>query len=129
MDTWRICGLALLCVVVFSVVRGMGRDFEIPMKLTSAVVFLGIIVSLSRPLMVYLRKMLAEGAVSEYAEILMGALGVAMLTGICADLCRECRETGIASYVEMAGRLEILLLCVPLIRDVLAAVSGLLGAS
>ena len=121
--------MALLCVVVFSVVRGMGRDFEIPMKLTSAVVFLGIIVSLSRPLMLYLRKMLAEGAVSEYAEILMGALGVAMLTGICADLCRECRETGIASYVEMAGRLEILLLCVPLIQDILAAVSGLLGAS
>ena len=129
MDTWRICGLALLCVVVFSVVRGMGRDFEVPMKLASAVVFLGLIVGLARPLLVYLRQMLAEGAVSEYAELLVGALGVAMLTGSCADLCRECREAGIASYVEMAGRLEILLLCIPLIRDILSAVSGLLGAS
>ena len=128
MDTWKICGLALICVVVFSAVRGMGRDFEVPMKLTGAVVFLGLILGIARPLVGYLRQMLSEGAVSEYAELLMGALGVAVLTGVCADICRECREGGIASYVETAGRLEILLLCIPLIRDILASVAELLGA-
>ena len=107
----------------------MGRDFEVPMKLASAVVFFGLILGIARPLMVYVRQMLGEGAISEYAELLLGALGIAVLTGICADICRECRETSIASYVEIAGRLEILLLCVPLIRDILASVSQLLGAA
>ena len=129
MDTWKICGLALICVIAFSVVRHMGRDFEVPMKLASAVVFFGLILGIARPLMVYVRQMLGEGAISEYAELLLGALGIAVLTGICADICRECRETSIASYVEIAGRLEILLLCVPLIRDILASVSELLGAA
>ena len=120
--------MALICVIAFSAVRHMGKDFEVPMKLSAAVVFLGLILGIARPLMVYVRQMLSEGAISEYAELLLGALGIAVLTGICAEICRECRETSIASYVEMAGRLEILLLCVPLIRDILASVSRLLGA-
>ena len=127
MDTWKICGLALICVIAFSAVRQFGRDFEVPMKLAAAVVFLGLILGIARPLLVYVRQMLGDGAVGPYAELLMGALGIAFLTGICADLCRECREPSVASYVEMAGRLEILLLCVPLIKEILESVGALLG--
>ena len=127
MDTWKICGLALLCVVAFSAVRSLGRDFELPMKLTAAVVFLPLIVAVARPLLAYVTEMMSLTAMGEYAELLMGALGIAVMTGVCADICRECRESGVASYVEMAGRLEILLLCIPLIRDILETVSSLLG--
>lgn len=97
------------------------------MKLGAAVVFLGIIVGLLRPLVSWLRQMMEAGAVSEYTELLLGALGIAVATGVCADLCRECREPTVASYVEMAGRLEILLLCIPLIKEILAAVGELAG--
>jgi stage III sporulation protein AD len=127
MDTWKICGLALICVVAFSVVRGWGRDFEVPMKLASAVVFLGLLVGLAAPLLRWIREMLSTGAVSEYAELLLGALGIAVVTGVCADVCRECREPTVASYVEMAGRLEILILCVPLIKEILETVGNLPG--
>lgn len=127
MDTWKICGLALISVVAFSVVRGWGRDFEVPMKLAAAVVFLGLLLGLARPLLGWIRQMLSVGAVSEYADLLLGALGIAMLTGVCADICRECREPTVASYVEMAGRLEILVLCIPLIKEILETVAALPG--
>lgn len=111
--------MALICVIVFSVVRQWGRDFELPIKLTSAVVFLGILLRMAAPLLSWLREMLFADAVGEYGGILLGAVGIALLTGVCADLCRECREPTVASYVEMAGRIEILILCLPLIRDIL----------
>ena len=127
MDTWKICGMALICLVAFAVVRQWGRDFEVPMKLAAAVVFLGILLGLAIPLLTWIREMLSVGAVSEYAELLLGALGIAVVTGVCADLCRECREPTVASYVEMAGRLEILILSIPLIKEILAAVGQLPG--
>ena len=127
MDTWKICGLALICLVSFSVVRQWGRDFEVPMKLAAAVVFLGILLGMAIPLVSWMREMLSVGVVSEYAELLLGALGIAVVTGVCADLCRECREPTVASYVEMAGRLEILILSVPLIKEILEAVRQLPG--
>lgn len=127
MDTWKICGLALICLVSFSVMRQWGRDFEVPMKLAAAVVFLGILLGMAIPLVSWMREMLSVGAISEYAEFLLGALGIAVVTGVCADLCRECREPTVASYVEMAGRLEILILSVPLIKEILDAVGQLPG--
>lgn len=127
MDTWKICGMALICLVTFTVVRQWGRDFEVPMKLAAAVVFLGILLGMAIPLLTWIREMLSAGAVSEYAELLLGALGIAVVTGVCADLCRECREPTVASYVEMAGRLEILILSIPLIQEILAAVGQLPG--
>lgn len=127
MDTWKICGLALICVVAFSVVRQWGRDFEVPMKLSAAVVFLGLLVGISVPLLGWIREMLSVGAVSEYAELLLGALGIAVVTGVCADVCRECKEPTVASYVEMAGRLEILILCIPLIKEILETVGEFPG--
>lgn len=127
MDTWKICGLALICIVAFSVVRQWGRDFEVPMKLAAAVVFLGLIVGISTPLLGWIREMLSAGSVSEYAELLLGALGIAVVTGVCADVCRECKEPTVASYVEMAGRLEILILCIPLIKEILETVGEFPG--
>lgn len=127
MDTWKICGMALICLVAFAVVRQWGRDFEVPMKLAAAVVFLGILLGMAIPLLTWIREMLSVGAVSEYAELLLGALGIAVVTGVCADLCRECREPTVASYVEMAGRLEILILSIPLIKEILAAIGQLPG--
>lgn len=127
MDTWKICGLALITVVAFSAVRLWGKNFEIPMKLAAAVVFGGLLVGMARPLVQWIREMLLGSAASEYAQLLLSAVGIAALVGVCADLCRACGETTVASYVEMAGRLEILLLCIPLIREVLAAVAALPG--
>ena len=128
MDTWKICGLALVAVIAFAVVRHMGRDFEIPMKLTAAVVFGGILVAMARPLTIWIRDSLGGGTAARYTDVLLGALGIALATGICADICRDCRESSIAGYVEMAGRIEILLLCLPLIAEILEAVGGLLQA-
>ena len=97
------------------------------MKLAAAVVFLGILLGMAVPLLSWIREMLSAGAVSEYAELLLGALGIAVVTGTCADLCRECREPTVASYVEMAGRLEILILTIPLIKEILGTVGQLPG--
>ena len=128
METWKFCGLALVAVIAFAVVRHMGRDFETPMKLTAAVFFGGLLITMAVPLVRWIRENLVGGSAERYADILLGALGIALMTGICADICRDCREPSIAGYVEMAGRLEILLLCLPLIAEILETVSGLLPA-
>ena len=127
MDTWRLCGLAILAVVVFSTVRQMGRDFEVPLRMTAGVIFWGAVVVMARPLTTFVRELTDGGAVGEYAVLAVTAVGISMLCGICADLCRECRETALATAVEAAGRVEILVLCIDPIRDVLEAAEALLS--
>ncbi len=67
----------------------------------------------------------AEGAL--YVETMLKGLGAALITGLCASVCRECGKNSIADLVELGGKLEILLLCLPLIRSVAKTAAALLS--
>ncbi len=64
-------------------------------------------------------------SLADYATIMLKGLGVAVITRICASVCRETSRGAIAEYVELAGRLEILLLCLPLMSRILGAAAEL----
>ena len=53
------------------------------------------------------------GIVSDTAALAVRALGVGFTAQIGADICRDLGEGSVASCIELAGRAEILLLCLP----------------
>ena len=127
MDTVRLCAAGLVVTLVLVLLRGWSPSFELPMKLSAAVLFVGLLLGLAVPLVSYVRRLLESSAASPYAELLLRALGVAVLTETVSGICRECKEPGVASYLEMAGRIEILILCLPLMEEILEGVKGLLS--
>ena len=64
--------------------------------------------------------------VTEYAEVMVKGLGAAFLTHICALTCRECGKYALADTVELAGKIEIFILCLPLIKKILETATELL---
>lgn len=53
-------------------------------------------------------------------------VGIAVLTRVSAELCRDAKEGGIAAFVETAGAAAALLVSLPLLKTVLSMVTGLL---
>lgn len=124
-----IGGLALTGLTALLVLRSYKPDWAPLIRLAVAVIFLGIILTMTATVLDYVRELTsATGALNEETwPLLLKALGIAFLTETAASLCRDSGEAGLAGWVETAGRLEILLLAFPLIRTVLDAVSTLLG--
>ena len=60
-------------------------------------------------------------------EILIKSLGIAVLTQLGIDVCRDAGETAIASKVELCGRVAITLICLPLLGQVLAMAKELIN--
>ena len=52
--------------------------------------------------------------------------GIAILTRLAAELCRDAKESGIAAFVETAGAACALCAALPLLETVLDMVTGLL---
>ncbi len=65
-------------------------------------------------------------SVAEYAAVMLKGLGAAILTHVCSSVCRECGKPTLADYVEFAGRIELVLLCLPLITQIMKAADTLL---
>ena len=57
--------------------------------------------------------------VGRYADIILRALGVALLGHFCSLVCRELGAESLSGCVELAARAEILLICLPLIKDIM----------
>ena len=84
-------------------------------------------ISTASPLVAFLSELIKNDAVSSYAELLLKALGIAVLTQCCSELCRECGEGSAGSGVELIGKIEILLLSLPLINEILESARSLLA--
>ena len=80
-----------------------------------------------RPAIAYLSQLSEYAGIGNYVEVLFKALGIAILTQYTAEICRECGENAAASGVELTGKIEILLLCLPLIDEILVMADKLLS--
>ena len=71
-------------------------------------------------------ELLSGGVLSQYVSVMLKGFGVAMLSGVCASLCRDLGKSSLADIVEFAGKLEIFMLCLPTVSDILKAAASLL---
>ena len=117
----KICGLCLLSAVVYMIVNSMSGSVSFAVKLGAIVLAGGAVVILVGPVIskIYELSALGEG-LSEYADVLIRSLGVAVLAHLCADVCRDCGENSAASCVILAAKIEIVILCLPLVEKIIS---------
>lgn len=112
-------------VVAIVLTRGV-RGEAVPLQwLAILSVAAGCLAMLS-PVLEWMQTLADASGMSDRMSLLLRGLGVAVLTQICTDVCKQSGETTLAGWVEMAGKAEILLLCLPLFRELIDAAQGLL---
>ncbi len=126
----KLGGIALVALMALLVLRQVKPEWGTLVRMAAAVAAAGIIVGMVSTVLAFARELTdmgGGGLAPDTWSILLKALGVAFLSEVAASICRDSGEGGLAGWVEMAGRVEILLLSLPLIRTVLATVADLLG--
>jgi stage III sporulation protein AD len=125
----KVFGIALICLSLSLALKKYNADIGALIKAASAVLLSSICLFILSPAISFILE-LSEGEIMSAAfpgvTVLLRAMAVAFLTHVCASVCRDCGEGTLASYVEMAGKAEILVLSIPLITDILETVKKLL---
>ena len=127
--TVKVCFFAILCTVVGVVIKHIRPEFSPFVRIAGSVAVSVLALSVILPIITYLRSLFDSVSFGEYGGIVVKALGIAALTQICADICRDSGEGSAASGVELVGKLEIVVLCLPLIEDVLSTVKEVMAWS
>lgn len=126
MDIVTVCGVAVLCLVAATTVRTLKPDLATLLRLAFCILFGGGMLLSLRPLVAALQTIM-DATAADYTATLLKALGIACLTHLTAELCRDCGENSVAGGVETLGKLEILSLCLPLIGAVMETVGDILS--
>lgn len=125
----RIGGLALVGLTALLLLRSYKPEWAVFIRMAVTVGAVGMILTLAGSVVACVADVTEGTGITdgETWPILLKALGIAWITEAGASICRDSGEGSLAGWVETAGKLEILLLAVPLIRTVMETVSALLG--
>lgn len=126
MSAVQLCMLAVLGIAIALILREWRSDLLPLFRIALVLAFGFSLLKLASPAILYIKSISQGSTISEYSTLLFKALGIAVLTQICAQMCRESGESGIATGVELVGKIEILLLCIPLIEELLSLAQELL---
>ncbi len=129
-DTYKLCGVAMICAVSAFLLRYVKKEFELPLTLSGSILLLISACAMARPIAEYLTGLIGSShLVGDAANTLLRALAIAMMTKLAADLCREMGTPSVATSLEMAAKFEIVILTLPLITSVIESVKELFAGA
>ncbi len=122
----KLCGGALIAAVCAFVLKATGRSIApIVVALTSLALISGAFLRLSGAVET-INGLLESGGAKECAVLMIKALGIGITVNTVGGICTDLGEASLAAVLETVGRVEILILALPLITEILSAVRELL---
>ncbi|MGN1051460.1 MAG: SpoIIIAC/SpoIIIAD family protein [Acutalibacteraceae bacterium] len=62
-----------------------------------------------------------------YLSVLLKAFGICFLTEFTCDICKDAGETSLSGSVSLAGKVAVLIVSIPLFKEILNTSIGLMG--
>ena len=116
--------LGALCAVV---VKGTARQLALVLSIAAAAVVLGLALGAVEDVVAMAEELRDMAGLSPAVVApVLKAVGIAILTQIAAQVCKDAWEGGIAAVTETAGSALALCAALPLLRAVLDTVAQLL---
>lgn len=129
MDTqvFAVIGVGIVAAAIAVVLRQTKPEYAMLVSLAAGIFIIYKLFGDLVPVVAQIETILSSARVShEYAGILFKSLGICLLTQIACDVCKDAGENAIASKIEMAGRICILAVSLPLFAQVLSIVYSLI---
>lgn len=122
----RIAGISLAALILGMFLRRHNKTVSLLLIMFAcAAVFFESISSLSEIVASLNELALGMGEISSYLKIMFKVLGIALITQIISDICRDSGESALAGQTEVAAKILIVTLILPLLQAVVEVITGL----
>lgn len=123
-----ILGIIIISAVFATLLRQYKGEYALLVSvLAGGAVLLTLIFKISDGLYSLLNTALGFGMSGAYFTIVFKALGICIITGFIADLCRDAGQSALATRAELAGRCAVFLLSLPLLTSLLDTAKRIIG--
>ena len=119
MNIAAIAGIGVVAAAIAILIKKQNPEYSMMISIGAGIILLILILSQVTPAVRQMSDLVsAAGMSTEYAGILFKSLGVCFLTQLACDSCRDVGETALASKIELAGKVAILIFALPLFQKV-----------
>lgn len=128
MDVFQIAGLGIVASLVLVLLRRERPEMALGATLVAGLLlFFWILPKLSGAISVFGALASESGLEPLYFGIILKVLAISYVADFAAAICRDAGEDLMATRVEMAGKVLILVSALPIVQEVLSVVQSLLA--
>lgn len=127
MTVLQICGAAVLVAAAGVILKDARAPHPEALTAVFGVIVMGRVLTNTGTVAEFISRMSRGTSVAEHISTLLKAAGIAFAVDIASELCSGAGEGNIASYVELFGKLEIIVLTLPVVSELIDLSMGLLS--
>lgn len=127
MEVLKISAFAIISVVVIVLIKQEKKEIGVTISILVAVLIATYaILKLSDVTQLIYSLVTNAGINIKYFEIILKVIGIAYIVELSKDICMDAGEKALASKVEMAGKMMMVAMTLPIITSVVEVINKLI---
>lgn len=127
MEILRIVGIGLIAAILSLLIKQYRPELAVAIPLLGmSAIFFALFPYLKETVDIFRQLGDRIGLESRYLQLMMKIIGIAYLCQFSAELCRDVGEVSIAGKIELAGKLLILSLSMPMVYQFMQLVDAII---
>ncbi|MCM1566097.1 MAG: stage III sporulation protein AD [Dehalobacter sp.] len=128
MEIAQVIGLAIIVTVLGAVLKQIKPEIAIQLSILAGVTIFLLIMDKIRLVVDLLQKLAEQADISSYyLFIVLKIVGVAYLAELGGQICRDAGENALATKVEIAAKVFVVILAIPIIAAIMESMMKLLA--
>lgn len=117
MNILKVCGIVICILCICIIFRNLKNEYSFFIKIIVTIGASILCLATFYPILSYIQEISQGSYIQKYISILTKALGISILVQITSDVCKDAGEPSLSQKVELFAKAEILLLSIPVIKD------------
>lgn len=128
MDIFLVCIVAIVAAVFALLLKKYNPEIAmLTATITGIIVFVAVLSSMS-PAIDFLKRLSSlVGTAGENVSILLKSIGICYICQFSADSCRDSGQGALAGKIELAGKVAVVLLCLPILENIIDFALKIIG--
>lgn len=126
MEIAQIVGIGLVGTILSVTLKKQSPEFSLMVSIVTGIIIFIFICSRLGQVILILKQMADEAGVNTaYLGIVLKIIGISYIAQFGVQLCTDAGESSIASKIELAGKVLIMVVSIPIMLALLEMVTGL----
>lgn len=128
MDIFKITAIGVTGALLAVMLKPYRKEFAVAVSIVTGLVVVSMVLSYMGTVFDAFGSVLDKTGMNPgYFMLIMKVTGIAYAAQFAASLCRDAGESAIAVKIETAAKVSVMVLTLPVLKDFLETVAGILG--
>ncbi len=124
----KACGGILVGIMLWVCLDKQGKDISLLLTTAVSCMVMLVVTTYLRPVIEFFHRLQAVGNLNgEFVEIVLKAVGIGILSELCALICKDAGNEAMGKTVEILATAVILWLSLPVFEKLLSLIDTILG--